>query len=174
MITINLLPWRDYAKARQIKFFKMMALLTMATSLIICILIHHHFKVELNIVEERIIIATKKSEKYANTPENAFVGLYKIVNKTRRNHDQLKKMLHAMFVYSTIDWDLIEAQKGIIKVYGAANLMTLLLSFVDFCEKQLDFSIVIKSIKILSPFDAIKFQVQVDRVGMGSKNNGLD
>jgi hypothetical protein len=170
MLTVNLLPWRDYARARQKKIFKMIALLSIITSCMICFLIYHHLKIEFNTIEKRIVRLTKKSEKYINKPDDTSIALRNIINKSSHNQDQLKKLLHAMFLYSTITWDTIEVQKGIIKISGTVNLKALLLSFIDYCGKQFNFTVAIKSIKILTPFNAIKFQIQVVEL----KNNGLD
>ncbi len=174
MLTINLLPWREYAKARQRKIFKMIALLSIITSCVVCALIYHHLKVEFNAIEKRIVRFTKKSDKYVNKTDNTSVALRNIIHKARQNQYQLKKLLHAMFIYSAISWDTIEVQKGIIKIDGVVNLMTLFLSFMDYCEKQFNFTVVIKSIKIHSPFNAIKFQVQTDRMSVELKDDGLD
>lgn len=174
MLAINLLPWRDYAKTRQKKFFKAISFLSFITSCIICSLIYHHFASELNSIEKRIVNVTKNSEKYINKPEIVLVPLRNTINHTRQSHDQLKKLLHTMFIYSAVDWDTIEAQKEIIKITGKVNLMALLSSFVNYCEKQFNFTIIIKSIKIFSPFDTIKFQIQINRTNAELKNNGLD
>lgn len=173
MLTINLLPWREYARARQKKFFKMMTLLSIIISCMVCALMYHHLKVELNSIEKRIVKLTKQSDKYVNKPDNTSVALRKIVHKARQNQYQLEKLLHAMFIYSIIAWDTIEVQKGIIKIDGVVNIMTVLLSFMDYCKKR-NFTVVIKSIKTHSPFDAIKFQVQMDKMSVELKNNGLD
>lgn len=173
MLRINLLPWRDYARARQKIFFKKIALLTIMTSCIVCFLVYHHLKVEFHAIEKRIVRLTKESEKYVNKSGNTSVALRNIINKSRRNQDQLKKMLHAIFLYSAISWETIEIQKGVIKISGVVNLMNFLISFIDYCREKFNFIVVVKSIKIISPFDAVRFQVQIDMMTAELQKNGL-
>ncbi len=166
MLTINLLPWRDHARLKQKKIFQTMTILTFMMSFIAYVLIYHHLKAELYAIDQRIVVLTKKLEKFTNKSNHGLIELHNIVNKTRRHQDQLKKLLQAMLIHSNIIWTFIEVQQGVIKIYGIADVMTYLSSFIRDSKNQFDFDLVIKNMKILPPFAAIQFQIQMDKMSI--------
>lgn len=137
-------------------------------------MMYHHAKRELLTIEQRVSVLTKKSEKYHPTSTTPFIEMQKIENNIRGNQDRLTKLMHAMFVHSKIAWTGIEIQKETIKISGDAHLITPLLAFIDYCEKKLNVTMMIKYVKTPSPFDKTEFQIQINQTRTEFKRNELD
>ncbi len=163
MLMINLLPWREREKCRQVKILKMASGFSLLISCTVLVWIHHCYEDNLVRLHDRIVKLENISRKLDYPNDNTFNDFIRLGQSVGVKQQNLQAVFNAMFLHPDLTYQTLELQKNVVKITGYSTSISSLMTFISTSEKKFHFKIKIKQIKDSVLSGSIAFQLYINQ-----------